>query len=136
MTHAPGGGPSGETLPPETWTLAPLPYESFASRVPERILTRGLSLAPLHVEQLIAWAREISDPPPERLVDVIARRAERLAPDARHVLQALAVWGDGAAPDSLWRLLPGPVDVGAALDALGRAKIIGVDESGIRFRTR
>ncbi len=133
ITHAPGGGPSGETLPPETWTLSPLPYESFASRVPERLLTRGMSLAPLHVEQLIAWARETVDPPPERLVDVIARRTERLAPDARHVLQALAVWGDGATPDALWRLLPAAVDVGAALDALGLAKIIGVDESGIRF---
>jgi serine/threonine protein kinase len=133
MTHAPGGGPAGETLPPETWTLAPLPYETFATRVPERLLTRGQSLAPLHVEQLIAWADETVDPPPERLVDVIARRTERFAPDARHVLQVLSVWGDGATPDVLWRMLSEPVDVGAALEALSRAQIVGIDESGVRF---
>jgi serine/threonine protein kinase len=133
MTHAPGGGPSGETLPVETWTLAPLPYDAFASFVPERTLAQGKSLAPLHVEQLIAWAHEIADPPPERLVDVIARRTERLVPDARHLLEALAVWGDGATPDCLRAMLPEPADIAAALDALGRAKIVAVDEGGARF---
>ena len=44
----------------------------------------------------MSWSRESSEPPPERLADLIARRAERLAPDARHTLHALAVWGDDA----------------------------------------
>ena len=132
LTHAPGGGPKGETLPAETWTLGPLPYESFADRVPQRLATRGVALPPLHVEQLIAWSRESADPAPERLVDVIARRVERLQPDARHVLQALAVWGDDATPDSLWRMLPPATDVAAALDALDRARIVAIDERGIR----
>ena len=133
MTHAPNGGPKGETLPAETWTLAPLPYESFADRVPQRLVTRGVPLPPLHVEQLIAWSRESADPAPERLVDVIARRVERLPPDARHVLQALAVWGDDATPDSLWRMLPPATDVASALDALDRARIVAIDERGIRI---
>ncbi len=133
LTHAPGGGPSGETLPAENWTLAALPYESFASRIPERLLTRGVSLAPLHVEQLAAWAGEIADAAPERLVDVIARRVERLTPDARHVLQALSVWGDGATTEALWRMMPGAVDVATALDTLHRAKVVGIEENAVRF---
>ncbi len=133
LTHAPGGGPSGETLPAESWTLAALPYESFANRIPERLLTRGVSLAPLHVEQLIAWAAEIADAPPERLVDVIARRADRLAPDARHVLQALSVWGDGATAEAVWRMLPGAVDVATALHTLHRANLVGIEENAVRF---
>ncbi len=133
MTHAPGGGPKAETLPAETWTLGPLPYDTFAPRVSTRLATRGAPLVPLHVEQLIAWASETSDPAPERLVDVIARRVERLPPDARHALQALAVWGDDATPDSLWRMLPPATDVAAALDALDRARIVAIDERGIRI---
>jgi serine/threonine-protein kinase len=132
LTHA-AGGPAENALPAETWTLAPLPYESFGNRVSSRLAARDVPLLPLHVEQLIAWARESSDPAPERLIEVIARRAERLAPDARHVLQALAVWGDDATTDSLWRMLPAGADVGAALDALDRARMIGVDERGIRI---
>jgi serine/threonine-protein kinase len=133
ITHAPGGGPNAETLPAETWTLEPLPYPAFADRVPARLVTRGTPLAPLHVEQLIAWSQECTDPAPERLVDIVARRVERLPPDARHVLQALAVWGDDATPDSLWRILPPATDVAAALDALDRARIVAIDERGIRI---
>ncbi len=133
ITHAPGGGLKAETLPAETWTLGPLPYESFADRVSTRLATRGVSLVPLHVEQLIAWSTETPDPAPERLVDVIARRVERLPPDARHALQALAIWGDDATPDSLWRMLPTATDVAAALDGLDRARLVAIDERGIRI---
>jgi serine/threonine-protein kinase len=132
MTHGPGASPAGEPLPAETWTLGPLPNESFASRLPPRLGARG-ALPPLQVEQLIEWSRETTDPPPERLVDIIARRVERLPPDARHALGALAVWGDDATPDSLLRMLPPATDVAAALDALDRARIVAVDERGIRI---
>jgi serine/threonine-protein kinase len=101
--------------------------------LPHRLATRGVALPPLQVEQLIAWSHESSDPAPERLVDVIARRVERLPPDARHLLQALAVWGDDATPDSLWRMLPSAADIAAALDALDRARIVAIDERGIRI---
>jgi serine/threonine protein kinase len=132
LTHGPGGNPAGEMLPAETWTLQPLPYDSFSSRLPSRPSTR-VALPPLQVEQLIEWYRETSDAPPEKLIDLIARRAERLAPDARYVLQALAVWGDDATPDSLWRMLPTSTDVAAALDTLDRARIVAIDERGIRI---
>jgi serine/threonine protein kinase len=133
MTHSPGAASMLEAFPAETWTLGPLPYDAFGARLSQRVAARGVALAPLHVEQLIAWARESTDAPPERLIDVIARRVERLLPDARHVLQALAVWGDEASPDALWRVLPTGIDVGAALDALDRARIVAIDERGIRI---
>ena len=133
LTHGPGATAMAGAFPVETWTLAPLPYELFGSRVAQRVAAHGVALAPLHIEQLIAWARETTDPPPERLVDVIARRVERLVPDARQVLQALAVWGDEAPPDALWRMVPAGVDVGAALDALDRARFVSIDERGIRI---
>jgi serine/threonine protein kinase len=133
LAHAPNACGPADAFPAETWTLGPLPYETFATRLPQRVAAHGVALAPLHVEQLMAWARETSDAPPERLVDVIARRVERLVPDARHVLQALTVWGDEATPDALWRMLPQGIDVGAALDALDRARIVSIDERGIRI---
>jgi len=133
LTNAPGTSAMPGAFPAETWTLAPLPYEAFGGHVSRRLAAHGVAIAPLHVEQLIAWGRETTDSPPERLVDVIARRVERLLPDARHVLQALAVWGDEPTPDALWRMLPPGVDVGAALDALDRARIVAIDDRGIRI---
>jgi serine/threonine-protein kinase len=136
LAHGPGACRADDAFPAETWTLDPLPYETFSGRLPQRVAPHGVALAPLHVEQLIAWSRESTDAPPDRLVDVIARRVERLVPDARHVLQALAIWGDDATPDALWRILAddaGGIDVGAALDALDRARIVSIDERGIRI---
>jgi serine/threonine-protein kinase len=133
LTHSPSAAPNPDAFPAETCALTLLPYESFANLLSPRVASRGVPLAPLHVEQLIAWARETTDGPPERLIDVIMRRVERLLPDARHVLQALAVWGDEASPDALWRMLPPGIDVGAALDALDRARIVAIDERGIRI---
>ncbi len=132
LTHAPSSGPAAPALPAETWNLGPLPFEAFANRVPSRLAVRDVPLPALHVEQLIAWGRETSDPCPERVVEIIARRVERLAPDARQVLQALSVWGDDATPDILWRMLPGAIDVGAALDALDLARMVVIDEHGVR----
>jgi serine/threonine-protein kinase len=124
MTHMPGAAPVGETFPAETWHLEPLPYEAFASRVPPRIAPRNVPLSPLHLDQLLAWSRETSEPPPERLAEVISRRVDRLSADARHTLHAVAVWGDGAGFDWLRALLPPEVDLPAALQALEDARLI------------
>jgi serine/threonine-protein kinase len=51
---------------------------------------------PLHLEQLLRWHVEGGGVAPERLVDVIATRLERLSMKARRVLQALAVLGEEA----------------------------------------
>jgi serine/threonine-protein kinase len=124
VTYAPTASPAGEPLAGETWTLAPLPAATFAHALPARLSADARPLAPLHVEQLIAWSRESREAPPERMADLIARRAERVAPDARHTLHALAVWGDDASIEILPRLLPAGTDLGAALTLLDRARLV------------
>jgi len=131
VTYSPGANPS-PTMPGEAWNLAPLPADSFANLIPSRVASPGRPLVPLHVGQLIAWARESNDQPPERLADLIARRVERLPADARHALYALSVWGECSA-DVLGRLLPSGIDARAALDALDRAGMVTTDESGVRI---
>jgi serine/threonine-protein kinase len=132
VTYAPGTSPV-EPLQGEAWVLEPLPIDAFTDLVPFRSPGDARPLPPLHVEQLIAWSRESKEPAPDRLADLIARRTERLAPDARYTLHALAVWGDDATSDSLKKMLPATVDLGAALDALDRAKIVSIDERGVRI---
>ena len=131
VTYSPGANPS-QTLPGEAWELSPLPVESFANLLPTRVASPARPLLPLHVEQLIAWARESNDQPPERLADLIARRAERLPADARHALNALSVWGE-CISDVLRRLLPTGVDAKGALDALEGAGMVTADEKGVRI---
>jgi serine/threonine-protein kinase len=124
MTHMPGSAPVGETFAGETWPLEALPYEAFANRVPPRLAARDIPLSPLHIDQLMAWSRETSEPPPERLAEIIARRIDRLSADARYALHALAVWGDAASFDWLRAMLPGTVDLPAALHALETSRLI------------
>ena len=56
----------------------------------------GRGIAPLYVDQLLRFSREQGGRAPTRLADLIALRVERLPPDARRVLQAIAVYGDNA----------------------------------------
>jgi hypothetical protein len=133
VAYVPTTAAAGEPLPGETWQLAALPYATFAHLLPKRLLDPERPLVPLHVEQLLAWSRETGDPAPERLAELIARRAERLPADARHALHALSVWGDDATPETLTKLLPPSVDMGAAVDALDRARFVAIDEGGIRI---
>ena len=133
VTYAPGLRAAGDPLPGETFTLGPLSFDSFASCVPADLIGPGTALLPLALEQIVAWSRETSEPPPEGLADLVVRRAERLSADARHTLHALTVWGDDATAESLRSLLPATVDLGAALDALDRAKLVAIEEGGIRI---
>jgi serine/threonine-protein kinase len=132
VTYAPGTSPV-EPLEQEAWALEPLPVEAFADQLPPRYAEQARPLWPLHVEQLMAWSRESKEPPPDRLADLIARRTERLAPDARHTLHALSVWGDDATAEGLRNLLPARVDLDAALDVLDKAKIVSIDDRGLRI---
>jgi hypothetical protein len=127
VTHAPTALPVGDPLAGETWKLAPLPPTTFSHLLPPRLVNEARSLTPLHVEHLIAWSRESRETPPDRLTELIARRAERVTPDARHTLHALAVWGDDASIDVLLRLLPAGVDLGSALRLLDRGHLVRME---------
>lgn len=72
----------------------------------------GRGMAPLYIDQLLRFSQEQGGRAPTRLADLIALRVERLAPDARRVLQAIAVYGDNADDAIVERL----VKFGAPLD--------------------
>jgi serine/threonine-protein kinase len=129
VTYTTGTRPLGDPVAGEVWRLDPLPYESFAHHLAPHVAVYGVSLSPLHAEELIAWAEESSEPPPGRLADVIAGRIERLAGDARHVLQALAIWGDAAGIGVLQGLLPPGVDMESAVETLERSAMVSVDSA-------
>jgi serine/threonine-protein kinase len=133
VTYAPGARLVSGAMPDETWSVGPLPYDSFADRLSPKLSPPGVALAPLHLQELIAWSQESNEPPPERLAEVIARRTERLPPDARQALYALAVWGDDATPQTLRPMLRAGIDIDATLDTLGRARMVAVDNRGIRI---
>jgi serine/threonine protein kinase len=132
VTYAPGARLVSASMPEEIWSVSPLPYDAFAARLGPKLAQRGTALPPLHVEELLAWARETTEAPPERLTELIARRAERLPPDARHALHAIAIWGDDAHAETLSQILGANTDVTAALGALTEARMVVVEPGGVR----
>jgi serine/threonine-protein kinase len=87
---------------------------------------------PLYVEQLLLFLREESAAPPAGLADIIAMRVERLAADARRVLQAVAVWGDDCDESIVVRMLGDGADIVEPLALLRRAGMVSVMENHIR----
>jgi serine/threonine protein kinase/tetratricopeptide (TPR) repeat protein len=79
---------------------------------------------PLYAEQLARFSREGGSDPPERLPDLIARRVDALEPNARRVLQALAVLGDRADLDTIDRIVPFALDAKRALEVLLSAGMV------------
>jgi serine/threonine protein kinase len=132
-TYSPGTRPVIDPVAGEIWRLDPLPFESFAQSLPARLVTQPLALAPLHVEQLLAWAEETTEPPPDQLGALMVRRTERLGVHARHTLHALAVWGDDATIEILARVLPDAVDLVSGAEALERARIVTLHATRIRI---
>jgi serine/threonine-protein kinase len=118
--------------PRESWQLAPLSGEALAFLLPSH--TSDGPLVPLHVEQLVAWSHETMHPAPSKLTTLIGRRLDRLPADARQVLQALAVWGNGADIDTLGNLVSRSADIVLGLDALARAGFATITASGVHFR--
>lgn len=96
----------------------------------------GRGLPPLYVDQLLRFSREQGGRAPSRLADLIALRVERLPPDARRVLQAIAVYGDDTSEATVRAMVSDKTDFGEARFILqGAGMIEPVDGSGDRFRT-
>jgi serine/threonine-protein kinase len=131
VSYTPRARPISNESPGEVFRLEPLAYEAFGSWLSPRLAARDSPLAPLHLEQLLAWARETPEPPPERLADIVTRRADRLAPDARHALYAIAVWGDDATHTIVRGLLPPGTDAAAAVSALEDARWVTSTEGAL-----
>jgi hypothetical protein len=116
-----------------TRVLSGLPLDTVASLVKGTKVQRGTdkTISPMYIEQLVRFGLdagglevENSDPPPTRLGDLIARRIERLPPEARRTLQALAVLGDDTHLDVLAEVLDAVGSVDAAVDTLARGGFI------------
>jgi len=95
----------------------------------------GRGIAPLYIEQRLRFAAEQGGQAPVRLVDLIALRVEHLPPDARRVLQALAVYGDSATIKILECLVPRSTPVRQALETLVRVGMVEPDSPPSRYRT-
>lgn len=85
----------------------------------------GRGIAPLYVEQLLRFSREQGGRAPTRLADLIALRVERLPPDARRVLQAIAVYGDNADREAIRKMVIEGTDLDEATRSLEAAGMIG-----------
>src|SRR5690606_8267909 len=90
----------------------------------------GRGIAPLYVDQLLRFSKEQGGRAPTRLADLIALRVERLPPDARRVLQAVAVYGDNADDAVISKLVTENTNREGATTALVEAGMIEKSESG------
>jgi hypothetical protein len=133
LTHGASVLPDGEPLPGEAFAMSPLSQTAYGTVLPTRLAPEGKALLPLHVEQLVEWSRESREVAPGRLADLIARRTERLAPDDKHVLHALSVWGDDATPEGIVKLLPEGEDPAAAMGRLAAAHFVTILGGAVRI---
>ncbi len=126
-THTPGFDP-GWGAEAAARILPGLPPPAVArllksSRSGARPDDTGRGVLPMYVEQLLRYAQEGGTDPPARLADLIALRVDTLDPIARRALQALAVIGDLAKPETVGELLRGE-NVEASLPELHKAGMI------------
>jgi len=105
-----------------------------ASRPGERLQAIGdggaRGVLPMYVEQVIRFSLEGGKEPASRLADLVAERVAALDPDARRVLQALAVLGDEVEPIAFGTMVPAVVDVLSALNQLVQAGMV-IREGGL-----
>jgi serine/threonine-protein kinase len=84
----------------------------------------GRGVAPLYVDQLLRFSREQGGRAPTRIADLIALRVERLPPDARRVLQAIAVYGDNADDKTITKMVTEGTNLDEAMTTLLDAGMI------------
>jgi len=94
----------------------------------------GRGIAPLYVDQLLRFSKEQGGRAPTRLADLIALRVERLPPDARRVLQAIAVFGDNADAKTVTQMVAEGTNLADAVTSLTAAGMIEAMDDG-RYRT-
>jgi serine/threonine-protein kinase len=114
VTHVPGFDTGWSSAhPARVLTGLPPPIVSrllSRNRPSERLRVMeentGRGVLPMYVEQLARFASEGGSDAPPRLADLIGRRIDMLDPEARRVLQALAVIGDRVELKTIEQLVP------------------------------
>ena len=133
VTYAPGTSPVG-AAPGEAWVLEPLPVDAFADSraVPKPPATRARCLRCTSSSSSPGRARARSPRPTAwPTSSPAAPSAWRPTPATRSTPSPSGATTRRAT--SLKKMLPATVDLGAALDALDRAKIVSIDERGVRI---
>ena len=134
VSYPPGHDPGWPASTASARVLAGLPPAMVSkllqgtSRPSSSIGGRGV--APLYVEQLLRFSREQGGRAPTRLADLIALRVERLPPDARRVLQAIAVYGDNAEEGTITKMVTEGTNLEEALATLNDAGMIAPITNG------
>lgn len=123
------GWPANNTTTRSVSGLTPATVTRYFTQSPTELLGERAVL-PLYLEQLVRFSREHGGTAPTRLADLIALRVEHLAPDARRVLQAIAVYGDNSNKHVLARLLPENTDFAVAVQTLLHNGMIDAAQSG------
>ncbi len=83
-------------------------------------------VSPLYVEHMLRFMQEGFEDPPNKLADMIALRIERLAAEARRVLQAVAVLGDTTRSAQLVSLLPDIAELSKQMNVLNDAGLVSI----------
>ena len=99
--------------------------DSGPPSLPPQLVANGVPVLPMYLEQVVRFSNEGGDDPPDGLADLLAVRIERLAAEARRVLQAIAVLSDGVAPAQLAVMLPDAQQIERHLGRLEHAGFIG-----------
>lgn len=94
---------------------------------------KGPTVTPLHLEQLVRYLLEGGTEPPTTTADLMTARMQALVPEARTVLQAMAVLGDDASIEDIQSLLPDHCDFERALTALAAAGMVDRSARGLRW---
>ncbi len=88
-------------------------------------------IPPLYVAEALALGLDGGNVPPARLPDLIAVRLAALAPEARRLVQAIAVFGERVSEESLSELLDCDAINPQALGSLVDMKLVARDSEGL-----
>jgi serine/threonine-protein kinase len=88
-------------------------------------------IPPLYVAEALALGLDGGNVPPARLPDLIAVRLAALAPEARRLVQAIAVFGEKVSEESLSELLDCDAINPQALSSLVQMKLVLRDAAGL-----
>jgi serine/threonine protein kinase/tetratricopeptide (TPR) repeat protein len=90
--------------------------------------SQTMGVPPMYVDQLLRFLMDGGNEAPPRLADLIADRIERLHPESKTVLQALAVLGNEAKFDELSQMLPKATNIESQVDVLVNEDFVFIDE--------
>lgn len=93
--------------------------------------SRGL--LPLFVEHLLHFARDGGTNPPARLVDLLAQRIEHTTPEARRLLQIVAILGDATQVDEIIHMVTDELEVESTLDRLQKKGLVLRSQGTVRI---